>query len=529
MTDQNLWSGGTAIGDEVDRAIRPLRILLSGVTAVLISLGERSGGVILAIDVRVLIAVVATLNLGWNALAVLGRHPLPKWRPGAATQIVVDLALALTSIAVIDAQTTPLAWILLLVPVIDAAAKFGFRGALVTWITVSTIYMLLLLGVSTGDSSSQELARIGIQQTAAVVAVAIPATALTRRFQARLESTEDARSLATREKQQLRRISSAAHDMSQATSVTQVSQIAVEAATELGFGRADLSIQSASGWQLIQSAGTPGATEPDSDPAIVRASKRASALSAGVANATSDEIQELHDLGYEAMTTVVVGAGEQQSLALRCYTSEKSQEHLTVNDELETLLTHTATAIDQVRTTQRLTTWAQQLDHQANHDELTGLPNRKYLLGNINAHPKAQAAVLFLDLDGFKAINDTMGHHAGDQVLCIVGKRLQQCLTTNGFVARLGGDEFVLVSYRREGSELRALADAVTDSLNEPIAFDAQNVQVNVSIGIAELDGQDLSSVLHKADQAMYEMKLKTKQARSASTLLESRLPSTTA
>jgi diguanylate cyclase (GGDEF)-like protein/PAS domain S-box-containing protein len=152
----------------------------------------------------------------------------------------------------------------------------------------------------------------------------------------------------------------------------------------------------------------------------------------------------------------------------------------------------------------------------ANHDALTGLPNRARFLERlhealINAdRDRTRVAVLLLDLDRFKAINDTLGHHTGDQFLKLVSKRLTQCVRETDTVARLGGDEFVLILTRLKSlSAAELIAENVIHELSKPYTIDNHEINSGASVGIAfyPQDGRDSGELLQKADLAMYRAK----------------------
>ncbi len=159
----------------------------------------------------------------------------------------------------------------------------------------------------------------------------------------------------------------------------------------------------------------------------------------------------------------------------------------------------------------------QQLTHQAYHDALTGLPNRALLhqrLDHALAHRLRGrgVAVLYLDLDGFKAVNDTLGHHVGDELLQAVSQRLLSCVRPSDTVARLGGDEFaVLVPHLTGEPEALALAGRITTLLSQPYRLQGQDVFVASSVGLALTpdDGSATTAtvLLGDADLAMYRAK----------------------
>ncbi|MET8877158.1 diguanylate cyclase [Nocardia sp. NPDC004604] len=157
-----------------------------------------------------------------------------------------------------------------------------------------------------------------------------------------------------------------------------------------------------------------------------------------------------------------------------------------------------------------------QLEYQATHDSLTGLANRSLILSQL-ANALASSAdlpvstVLFIDLDGFKAINDTLGHAIGDTVLQIVAQRLQRALRGTDLVGRLGGDEFlVLLAGRTRRVDIDALVRRLRSTMAEPIIARGHRIEVNASIGVTELeegDNRTPEAVLHDADLAMYRAK----------------------
>ena len=157
------------------------------------------------------------------------------------------------------------------------------------------------------------------------------------------------------------------------------------------------------------------------------------------------------------------------------------------------------------------------LRYEATHDALTGLPNRMFFseqleatLVRARAASEALFAVLFIDLDEFKSINDSLGHMIGDQLLVAVAERLRETIDAHDFVARIGGDEFaILVGGREHLSQIEAFAERVQDALVRPMELEARIVYNTASIGIALMQPSDQSieDVLRNADTAMYHAK----------------------
>ena len=157
-----------------------------------------------------------------------------------------------------------------------------------------------------------------------------------------------------------------------------------------------------------------------------------------------------------------------------------------------------------------------QMAHMAHHDQLTGLPNR-FLFHDRLAQALASArrrragfALLYLDLDGFKPVNDQFGHEAGDALLIAVGERLLRCVRAADTVARMGGDEFtILLPEIQEPAHIRRVVEQILQSLEEPFAVGEGECRIGLSIGIARFpeDGDTSDLLLSRADTAMYEVK----------------------
>jgi diguanylate cyclase (GGDEF)-like protein len=171
-----------------------------------------------------------------------------------------------------------------------------------------------------------------------------------------------------------------------------------------------------------------------------------------------------------------------------------------------------ALVVDSARLRQSERAHLEELRHRADHDALTGLPNRRRLLADLTAAMAADAgagALLILDLDGFKKVNDRLGHHAGDELLCEVARRLRREVRAHDVVARLGGDEFAVLLADTSPAGTEDLADRLRRAVREPVVVDGVAARVGVSVGSAALadHAQDVTGLLHAADTAMYAAK----------------------
>ena len=182
---------------------------------------------------------------------------------------------------------------------------------------------------------------------------------------------------------------------------------------------------------------------------------------------------------------------------------------------LETLANNTSVVLENDRlgqTVWRLKELQRELEHQASHDPLTDLANRSLFVQRVGESLRSGGAVsvIFIDIDDFKTVNDSLGHAAGDELLIAIARRLHDCVRPSDIVARLGGDEFAIVLDRPDS---QAEAIEVTERLNRHLAerfsIGAQQVSVHASAGIATGDGAQVSpeELIRNADVAMYRAK----------------------
>jgi diguanylate cyclase (GGDEF)-like protein len=253
----------------------------------------------------------------------------------------------------------------------------------------------------------------------------------------------------------------------------------------------------------------------------------------GLGRSLTDVLASAHALGYEIVRMVLISSGFAIVLAalfaralarpLRTLTraathvfDDANVERLPVSrsDEIGVLARCFDGMRHEIRSQMKtLRTKHQELTHLAGHDTLTGLPNRMRFMEQFEASIRRAAAsgerlaIIFIDLDGFKQINDRLGHSAGDRTLVVVAQRMREALHDTDLVARLGGDEFIiLVSGARSTDAIRETAERVEAALDEAVTLGVHTMTVGASMGISEfpLDGDHAEELLAKADAAMY-------------------------
>jgi diguanylate cyclase (GGDEF)-like protein/PAS domain S-box-containing protein len=161
---------------------------------------------------------------------------------------------------------------------------------------------------------------------------------------------------------------------------------------------------------------------------------------------------------------------------------------------------------------------AERLSQLALHDALTGLPNRVLLydrletaIARLGRSSTARFVVMFLDLNGFKMVNDEHGHQVGDTVLAEIGRRLAACVRVSDTVARYGGDEFVIVCEESDEKEVRSLVRRIRATVARPLLCGSQPIKLSVCIGVVSVDDPHTgpSEVIERADRVMYRNKVK--------------------
>lgn len=222
---------------------------------------------------------------------------------------------------------------------------------------------------------------------------------------------------------------------------------------------------------------------------------------------------QLLPFGYKGCWSTPIRNSENHVIATFAFYFKQSQHDSKRQyyQRLVTICTHLcALALEREHT-------RKQIEQLAFYDSLTGMPNRSMLykkatkLIALSERCNEQVAVLFLDLDQFKKVNDSLGHAAGDELLCSVAKRLQSAVAASDVASRLSGDEFVLVLPKCDQDAATVVVARIHALLEEPIEVAGTSVSINASVGIAvyPADGRDINTLIQHADMAMYQAKNK--------------------
>ena len=454
----------------------------------------------------VVFAVVPLVH-GVRTLRLVRRRPDDAHEATAAL-VVMDSILAVSVLGAIDTSSTPLSWLALMFPVVETAVLFSLVPAAVVWFGVSLAFLAVQLLVK-ADSSSDAFA-LAFQQLMAVFLLSGPASLLSDSSQRRVQQLDQAKQDADEISDQLRRVSWAASEMSQAKDPDGVLDVALTSALSMGFDQADVVRRSGpEPWAIVHSNSIGALESPAPDVLANDALDRLTPMRPDDADAH----KQLETMGFAAGWAVQVTTPDREvQMVMRVWSRTARTE--TEVRALELLA-------EQMRELHRIALLlgdarrhAAQLEHETRHDGLTGLANRNWVRESLDQRLTngERSAVFFIDLDGFKEINDTLGHRAGDDALRAVAERLRSTASATELVGRMGGDEFIVLADADVVGDLSALislGESFEDAIRQPMVADGQPAQLGASIGLSVQTsaGLDTDHLITAADTAMYEAK----------------------
>ena len=462
---------------------------------------------ILGFVAAAIVGLVSAARAGANYMAGLTIQTSHPW-----FGIVLDSILAIGVMASVDAETTPLAWLALLLPVVETAVLFSLLSASIVWAGLSIAFLAMRLTLSGDTDPEGSTLALAVQQLVAVFLVSAPASVLTDSNRNRINELDDARRGADQMADRLQRIAATANEMSHETEPQRVLDAAARGAVAIGFDVADLVVRNSEqgNWSLLSVTSSGVQTVPE--PALL--ADRITELE--LISATEEDTeaaQPLHSLGFASGHALRLTDPESDELAvLRVWSRYRPPS----DQELQALRLMGEQARERHRATVLLTgaqDYANQLLHEVRHDGLTGLANRRFVIDTLESQldEGRQMAILFIDLDGFKDINDTLGHRAGDAALVTVADRLRATSKAGALVGRMGGDEFIIVQPVTAFDNLASLtqyADELVEQIAAPMIADGRPTQLGASIGLAtHRAGLDADQLISAADTAMYEAK----------------------
>lgn len=410
-------------------------------------------------------------------------------------------------------------WVLVALPIVEAAVRFGLTGSLLHWIMMAASTMAIRLWILQDNTSNVNAViddlEQALDQLGVLLLVVIPGAYLAEQLLGDVVRQQDATDAALRKGELLGVVAEAGHQVNRMG--VAVFDTLTASAAMLGFASADVCVRTPSGeWERFGAVGGLSLPSPG-EPASTLASSDLDADVVTLGEEGHDQAT-LSALGFAAITRHTLIAGD-QAVALRAGSPLGDTDHATRLEALGLLAAQARIALQNQQLVGQLETARDELHHQATHDALTGLENRAEFIRRLaSVGDRAEgAAVLFLDLDGFKKVNDTMGHDAGDELLTVVAHRLRAATEQDGTVFRLGGDEFTILVQSATPASLDLLARRIHRALAEPLSFAGNRLTVGTSIGMALADTDtDADELLRRADVAMYAAKQHGDESRTA-------------
>ena len=505
-----------------DQAVRRVRILI----AVMIASQYIIDGGRFTIDgLPIAPETLLVMSLIWLSATnfVSIRFPIDKY----GWSVSVGQLLADTVLVVFLTTATGgsgIGWVLTAVPIVEAAVRFRLAGALVHWMVMAIaailgrLWMLERIASST-LSTIDELEQL-LDQMSVLLLVIVPGAFLAEQLMGDVLIQRRATRDALDRGRLLENVAEVGHEVTKIGSA--LFDTLTASAVELGFDVVDVWARNKSGnWALVHLASNhPSLAVPD--PGLPGSGLRYIDLvypEVIVDHRDLDqaEWEALDELAMDHLLRITLASGDTM-VVLRGAGAAGTTLDGDKIEALRLLCGQAAVAIHNQDLVGELQQLHSQLEHQALHDALTELPNRAYFLRELNRELSAEARgeldpgrnkwVLFLDLDGFKPVNDKLGHDVGDELLKAVARRLVDVIGPSGLVARLGGDEFTVLLPSADKTFANDRAAAIHRSLSVPITLGADTVQIGTSIGLAEYEpGLDTSELLRRADTAMYAAK----------------------
>ncbi len=456
-----------------------------------------------------------------NAISTLLSRRAGRWREWAVViELAVDTALAWVIIAL--AGGSGIAWAFIALPIVEAAVRFRLAGALFHWMlmAVMTVGARLYAIERSGDPAISTIAELGqlVDQLGILLLLVIPGAYLTEQLVADVVKQDRATTQAVDRAAVLERVAETGYELNRLGS--ELFDTMTRAMIAIGFDHGDAHLRAPNGeWKLLAT------TDAGPFPILPHPGDPGSGLQAPdlnmaevIVDRDDPELAEVlalqaHDL--EVLTRLTVSAEKGRHVVVRAANTGGAAIQPGSVDALRLLVGQAAVALQNRQLVTELQEVQVELARQAHHDSLTGLPNRVQFIERLQkglaeaTDPHRRHVVMFMDLDGFKGVNDSLGHDAGDHLLIGVAGRLANTIGERGLVARLGGDEFtVLFEPTVDLDEVLDTANEIHQVIGQPFQIGPGVVTVGTSIGVASAEiGLAGPEILRRADVAMYAAK----------------------
>ncbi|HTD51180.1 MAG TPA: GGDEF domain-containing protein, partial [Acidimicrobiia bacterium] len=498
----------------VEVALRRVRVL----TAILVSVRLVTVHVTAAWEIGSLVGALLVVNL----ISILLQDRSVRTRTTSAiVALIVDTTVVLVVTCLRDGANAT-AWAVLVLPVIEGAIQFRIPGAIATW----TAIVLGYSGATVALSHHVGAATV-VQRLVIVFLIALPSSFLAATLVAEIAELRRGRAAAEHRERLLR---NAALDGRKSTTldVDEVLDVLRRTITDMGFCEPQVFELTGETPRLVARP-VPHSQDPFSvlpNEQVLAAADHARHVGASVMWPPADDharrrvaqwdaAARFGRFGTSKLFAVPLSEGETGTIVLVARWPSPGMPPASQTESVELFAAQAGASLRNARTYLELETLKDQLAHDASHDPLTELPNRRRFheeLERLCGHgrPSDSIGVLFLDLDGFKFVNDQFGHDAGNELLVEVAARLRRCVRPGDIVARMGGDEFTVLLTRIDApGPAIEVADRICAFIREQFILDAGVAQISTSIGIAlaPADTADPGDLVRRADGAMYRAK----------------------
>ena len=411
-------------------------------------------------------------------------------------------------------------WAVLVLPVIEGAIRYQIPGAIASWAVLAGGY------AGWNMRASDNLAMSTVAQRLTVVfLVALPCGFLAEHLVAEIAAHRSGRADAER-RSALLRAAALGGERSSRLDVDEILQVLRTTVSEMGFS--DPLVFELCGTDTTRFAACPVRHSRETieiapgDPRLVAAAAARAANQptvwpppAGQASAPATRARDRAAAHSSMLFALPIRTVDDAFVVLTARWSRPDEPPASQTESLELFAAQAGASLNNAQVHRELQALKDRLAHEASHDALTDLPNRRRFTEELErmcgrGRPGDMVAVLFLDLDGFKDVNDRYGHDAGNDLLMAVAARLRDCVRPGDVVARMGGDEFTIMLTRLESvAPAVEVAERICSVLADPFSLRSRQVGISTSIGIAvtPADRADSGDLLRRADVAMYRAK----------------------
>jgi diguanylate cyclase (GGDEF)-like protein len=498
----------------IEAALRRVRYL----ACILVAVRLKTASTLSLPMVALLVALFALINV--LSLLAQRRGPTTRMVLGVA-QLVADTTIVLTVVWVQHGTSDSADWALLVLPVIEGAIRFQIPGAVASWIVLAGAYAIWNVEAAHPLTMSTLAQRLTV-----VFLVALPSGFLAEHLVAEIAAHRRGRDDAER-RSALLRAAALGGQRSTRLHVDEILEVIRHTVAEMGFAEPQVFELFGTDPLVLMARPVRQSRDvlaiPPGDPrllaaAAARQSGAATVWPPGAGNVASTKTGHKRAVAPAQFSTLFALPITTVDDALVVVTARWPAAGAPPASQIESLELFAAQAGASLRNAQvhsELQALKDRLAHEASHDALTELPNRRRFTEQLErmcgrGRPGDLIAVLFLDLDGFKEVNDRYGHDMGNDLLVAVAGRLRSCVRPGDVVARMGGDEFTILLTRLESvAPAVEVAERIGSMFGDPFQVGSVPMRISTSIGIsvAAADAADPGDLLRRADVAMYRAK----------------------